>query len=228
MRTECAIVVLNLWDDRMVPNARNSIQHAANRWGVKYVEIARPLYAGGRDAYLEKMSLDQHCASFDRVVYFDRDVVVRSDCPNLFELVEPSEWGAVLSEQEGHHFHQSIMDKLSPICNSLGATLNVEQQYFNSGALVFNPSFHASVFQYARNLASFHDYSSWQVSDQGLLSIAVSILRSRYLRILDSNYNRCGAPCWQDWTPEMKSYVLHFCGPREGRNKKIAATNWMV
>ena len=118
-----AVVVLNLYGDGMESNARASIMAAAARWGAEYVEITKGLF-GWRDPFWEKLNLDRHTRRFERVVSFDRDVVVREDCPNLFEQIPSNEFGAVPSEQPGHNLLGSITPHMDALGHQVGVSLD--------------------------------------------------------------------------------------------------------
>ncbi len=51
---------------------------------------------------------------------------------------------------------------------------------------------------------------TWEVYDQGLLSLAVK-LEGIPLLALPPTFNRCGAVVWSRWVPTMSDYIWHFC-----------------
>jgi hypothetical protein len=218
-----AVLTLNLYDNSMRRAARASLQDAARRWGAEYVEVISPLY-DGHDPYLEKLTLDRHAFGFDRVVFCDRDVVIRKDCPSLFEIVPDGVFGAVPSEQEGHNLLHHIRPKMEPLCAATGAWLELEREYFNSGLIVFEPRSHGKVFQHARTLAPLIRNRSWEVYDQGLLSLALK-LTSVPVLALSPTFNRCGAVVWDRWVPTMSDYVWHF-GGMGNPESQINGTLW--
>lgn len=220
-----AVVTLNLYGDGMPQNFRESQRAAAQRWGAEYVEITRPLF-GWREPWWEKLNLDQHTAAYERVVFFDRDVVVRDDCPSLFELVPEEAVGAVSSEQEGHNLLHHIVPKMQPLCETLGVPLDFTREYLNSGVLVFSPHRHRQVFEAARLVwALTGDHRSWEISDQGPISLACRWTGTP-LYLLPCEFNRCGSRLWDHWTPQMDAYIWHFCGPKTW--EKMANTIWRV
>ncbi|GAB6188122.1 glycosyltransferase [Thermopirellula anaerolimosa] len=220
-----AVVTLNLYGDGMPHNLRESQRAAAERWGAEYVEITRPLF-GWREPYWEKLNLDKHAVAYERVVYFDRDVVVRADCPNLFECVPAEAIGAVSSEQEGHNLLHHVVPKMQPLCDLLGVPLDFSHEYINSGVLVFSPHRHRAVFEAARLIwALTGDHSSWEIGDQGPLSLARRWTETP-LCLLPSEFNRCGARLWDRWTPVMDAFIWHFCGSKNWPH--MADTNWQT
>lgn len=219
-----AVVVLNLHGDGMEASARDSMKAAAARWGAEYVEITRGLF-GWKDPLWEKLNLDRHCRKFARVVTFDRDVVVREDCPNLFDLVSETHIGAVPSEQPGHNLLGAIQPPMDALSRKVGVSLDYGKEYFNSGVLVFGPGAHAKVFDAARYVSMLTDDRRWQVYDQGCLSVARKWTDAP-LHVLPNSLNRCGAELWDRWTPQQRDHVWHFCGAKNGH--RIRATNWRL
>lgn len=218
-----AVITLNLYGDGMPHNFRESQRAAAERWGAQYVEITRPLF-GWREPYWEKLNIDKHAAAYERVVYLDRDVVVRADCPNLFECVPVEAIGGVSSEQEGHSLLHHIVPKVQPLCNILGVRLDVTREYLNSGVLVFGPHRHQQVFEAARLVwALTGDHSSWEIGDQGPISLACRWTATP-LCLLPHEFNRCGAQLWDRWTQQMDDFIWHFCGSKNWTH--MAETDW--
>ncbi len=207
-----AVITLNLHNDGMPDNVRASQRAAAERWGAEYVEITRPLF-GWQDAMLEKLHLDRHATSYERVVYLDRDVVVRADCPSLFDLVPEDHIGAVPSEQEGHNLLFHIEPKLDPICRLIGVSMDYATEYINSGVLVFNPRLYQSAFEAARCLHGISPERSWEVYDQGCVGLGIK-WSGTPLHLLPPDFNRCGLRLWDHWTPKMDSHIWHFCGKK--------------
>ena len=193
-----------------------------NAGGAEYVEITRPLF-GWRDPFLEKLHLDRHAAAYERVVYLDRDVIVRADCPSLFELVPKDNLGAVASEQKGHHLFVHIQSKMDPLCRLVGVTMDYATEYINSGVLVFSPCVHKPAFESARCLHGITAERSWEVYDQGCLGLGIK-WSGTPLHLLLSEFNRCGERLWDHWTPKMDAFVWHFCGKKTWG--AMQDTNW--
>lgn len=218
-----AVATLNVHNDGLPHNFRKSMQHAAERWGAEFVEIRRPIVPWP-DPYWEKLNLDRHLNMYERVVYLDRDVVVRSDCPNLFELVPEETFGLVPSEQEGHNLIDiHIQPAMDPLCRLLSVNMDYSTEYYNSGVMVFSPQLHGQVFQIARDLHAIPWVRNWVTIDQGLLALALKITDTPVTR-LPPVFNRCGDKLWNHWQPDMDDYIWHFCGQKNW--DKMANTRW--
>ena len=217
-----AVITLNLYGDGMPENIRASQRAAAERWGTEYVEITRPMF-GWRDPFLEKLHLDRHAAAYDRIIYLDRDVIVRADCPSLFEQVPEDRIGAVASEQDGHHLLFHIQHKMDPLCHLVGVPMDYATEYVNSGVLVFSPHVHRSAFDAARCLHGITPERSWEVYDQGCLGLGIK-WSGTLLHLLPPEFNHCGERLWDHWTPRMDSFIWHFCGKKTW--EAMQNTNW--
>lgn len=215
-RDSKAVVTLNLYKDGFSENVRNSQRAAAQRWGADYVEISQPLF-GWRDPYFEKLHLPKHAEGYGRVVYLERDVMVRSDCPNLFDCVEENAIGAVLAEPNGYSLEMNVEPKLDQIRQATGISVSYATQYINSGVLVFSPSLHADAFDAAVCCHNLIPDRSREIYDQGFLSAGI-LLSNTALQVLGCEYNRCVRGIPDEWTAEMDAYVWQFCGPKASSN----------
>jgi len=219
-----AVAVLNVHNDGLPHNFRESMRHAADRWGADFVEIRNPIVPWF-DVWWEKLNLDRHLYMYERVVFFDRDVVVSQRCPNLFEVVPVHCFGVVPSEQEGHSFLPAIRDYMDPLCKLLNVEMDYTNDYFNSGVMIFSPPRHRVVFELARALHPMVKRGGWITTDQGLISLALKALNISIHR-LPPTFNRVGQKLWERWQPEMDDYIWHFCGPKNW--ERMAQTKWQV
>lgn len=217
-----ALLTLNLYNDGLPQNFRDSHLAAAKRWGADYVEVRQGIVSW-QSPYWEKMNLDKHAAAYEHVVYVDRDVIIREDCPNLFELQPADMMAAVPSEQPGHQLLHHIRPEIQPLCDRLGVDLDLTREYFNSGVLVFSPLHHSHVFEATRFIHALDERGGWVLSDQGRLSLAIKWTGTP-VNVLHRDFNRCGHRLWKRWTPKMDAYVWHFCGPKQ--REAMLLTAW--
>jgi len=224
------ILTLNTNGDAWHREARLSVMDYAARCGAVLREVREPP-PGVRGGYEAKLHLDRLVpADFQpcRVLYLDRDVVVRSDCPDLFGIVPEGWWGGVSSHQDGHDFRESVAPRMTAWSRASGLPAAQEDEYLNSGVLVFDLPEHSRVFQMAREAVAAHPHAApgWQVMDQGVLSSA-RMAAAVPLLTLPACFNRCGAECWDRYTGEMRDFIYHFCGT--GNNEaKINAAKWRL
>ena len=93
--TNLALVCLDLPPSQAHPKVYRSFEDAARRWDAEVIWIQEPI----RDAhpYWQKISicrwLREHHPHIERVAQLDNDILIRSDCPSLFELVPEDAFG---------------------------------------------------------------------------------------------------------------------------------------
>lgn len=219
-----AIVVGNGLDDAWRPNAKLSVAAIARRWGgIPVIELTRLL--GNDDCGLApKLWLDQHCEAFARVIWFDCGIIVRYDCPNLFEMVLEGNFGCVSSHQIPWHVREDGK-LLLPLFETNGVPYEYTMDHLNTGIMVFEPQLHASIFSEARKLTG--DIAQHPFTDEASISLAVK--KSGRRQLLDKAFNRCGIENLPDFRPKMTDYIWHFCGPKsEYVNSQIDATLWQL
>jgi hypothetical protein len=142
-----ALVILNV-GNFCLPKVRESFQDAANRWGVKYVEITEPLGPIGLHHFWQKALIptSRHVAGFDRILQLDCDMLIRSDCPSPFDLVPETHFGAVTAVQRlgvpkwNRRTHRWA--------HRMGLTLYPRpRDHLNAGLLLYNLTAHAAMLR---------------------------------------------------------------------------------
>ncbi|RFC39882.1 MAG: hypothetical protein DID89_2727547549 [Candidatus Nitrotoga sp. CP45] len=219
-----AIVVGNWFNDGWRANARLSIAAIARRWGgLAVIELTQPI--GNDDCgFAQKLWLDKHCEEFDRVIWFDRDIIVRYDCPNLFEIVTKGNFGCVSAHQIPWHIREDAKS-LMPLFTANGVPYDYTVDHLNTGIMVFEPQQHTDIFSEARNI--FGAAEQFQFYDEPPISLAVK--KSGQRQLLDKSFNRCGIANLDDFMPKMTDYIWHFCGIKSDYvNSQIDATLWQL
>jgi hypothetical protein len=230
-----AIAVGN-WFGGTVPDVcRDSFQAAASRWGCEYVELTTPHREGATSAYTEKLWLAEHTKQFDQVVYLDGyDVIVRADCPNLFDLVRVCDFGAVPGFQPDHDWRSTIKAHLGKLFDvsgtdgdtvKLGIPFDAGTDHFNSGVMIFSPAVHQSIFEDARRLAAATTDRHWSVVDEGVISLA-AIRSGITTKRLPMTFNRVGGAWKAEKRKTMQSYIQHYCGNHSVRGEIMAAIDF--
>ncbi|EIQ01651.1 LPS:glycosyltransferase [Opitutaceae bacterium TAV1] len=131
----------------------------AQRHGLEFVVIDEwRVRKGGwftpkrKRAQFEKLQLHRLLGEYDRVIFFDADILIHPECPNLLELVPDDCLGAVSDEQaDGGGETWKRRDDLDRAQKALG-TLPAEraaEPYFNTGVMVLSAGYRA-VFDPAR------------------------------------------------------------------------------
>lgn len=222
------VVTLNVGRNVIPDNGRASMREAARRWGADFLEILVPTGERGTYThhYYQKLRLHDHLPDNCRVVFFDGDVVVRGDCPSLFDIVpaghvgwsrfnHPSHSGAM------HNVYQPMGDFL----RSVSVEMDLDEEYPNTGVIVFDLPANRAMFEEAEKLVVAHGFHGrWEIADQGYLSASAK-RTNQPVFYLPPMFNMCGDYLWTGWEPTMKLPVYHFCGPID-RENGIRRTNW--
>lgn len=90
------IAVLDLPPRRSSLNVRASFEAAATRWKAEVLWITNPLYQC--HPFWQKIIVCDHIESLYgslHILQRDNDMVIRSDCPSLFDLIVPSDFALV-------------------------------------------------------------------------------------------------------------------------------------
>ena len=226
-----ALVTLNL-NDFMPPQVRESFHAAADRWGVKYVEITAPL--GPQHHFWQKaiIPLSRYADSFDRVLQLDADMLIRSDCPSPFEIVPPENVAVVSHVQPGRPPHMRFERMKAAWAKHQGLVpYRKSRDHLNLGLFLYSPPRHATLLRRWAQVGSDCNWSTWvSVPEQFALSCLLPMMRVPVT--------------WLPWTFNtiramqrpmlagpgvMKTYIYHFNGPH-GRNlpAMVAKCQWRV
>ena len=206
------LCTLNVNRDVLHPNSRDSFLAAARRWGAQYVEIVTKS-PSHEHHFIQKLSMYEWFPDGARVCYLDADMVIRSDCPDLFEMVPEHELGLVRCWQPGHECgQQSIVDYW---CRKHELPeLDITKEWHNGGLVIFSTLFHRACLKLASDKAMEDPgicVRAWEIGDQAPLSAAAKAMDIP-IRWLAPSFNRCGARLWHGWTPLMTDFIWHFCG----------------
>lgn len=198
-------------------NARKSISNAAKRWGVEFVEIKTSKWNDRSPSFM-KFVLAERLIEYDRVLYIDSDILIRSDTPNPFELFKSDLFCAVMDIHGNLDFntdyfrefaemflirHMRIIKKFIDInLDEMGFI----QKFFNTGVMLFDPKILISIFPYNVDI-SFDILCNEAHYEQALINYYIQ--RSGIsIRYLDRTWNRIDP----DISGEMKDYIYHFTG----------------
>jgi hypothetical protein len=225
------VVTLNV-NNWASPNAIASQRAAAERWGAEYHEFTKPWCIGTdpSDVFAAKFDLgdlpfEQPC----RVVWLDADVIVRADCPSLFEVVPVGTFGGVLNDQgyEGQdacarEYWRRVLDAL-PLVNTHILTYN-HNTYINGGVLVFDLPESEMVFRQSKNL--WKQRPANPMDEQTLLNIWLRLYGRRSW--LPREFNCMGREAWLSG-PRMTTYVYHLANIgslRGDKRARLDAVDW--
>lgn len=205
------LVTLNFGRDLLHPSSRRSMYHAADRWGIKFLEIKDSEVKG----FAAKLRLDLIVPQEGRIIYFDRDTVISSACPNPLEVVPVGHFGYALADQGGYpeelrqRWHVAVFNKWAKVLES---EVNYKKNlYFNSGLMIFDMPLHGKVFARARQAIGPDTKNVWWHEEQGCVSASVALDCQPH--ILPDTYNFLVRQNKLTFRPlPMNAHVYHFAG----------------
>lgn len=182
----------------------------AKRIGASFHEISLRRYPNATPHW-EKLQLRKFLGEFDRVMWLDCDVVIRADCPNLFEMVPKSMLGAWDESKNGPWNYPSFISRWAAL---LGITSPPYPGWHaNTGVMVLSPE-HEFLFG---DPPGFPGYDLlW---DQGWINFGAALKKTSLMDI-GSRFNHMFiAP-----GDRFSSYIMHYCGTVNGSGyaKEIA------
>lgn len=148
----------------------------------------------------EKFQIYDLLDKYNRILYFDTDLIIRKDCPNLFDEVPEDKLG-MFDEAK---FTDRSKELMIDICNKYDEKLPVwNGKYFNSGVMVIS-EIHKKLFKKPdKEIFSFYE--------QSYLNMMLAKLNIE-MHELHYKFNRM--PCLDSFTGEERynSFIIHYAG----------------
>lgn len=148
----------------------------------------------------EKFQIYEYLNKYDRIIYFDIDLIIRSDCPDLFEIVPEDSIGMFEEGQFTDRSKELIIDT----CKQYNIKLNEwDGKYYNSGVIVISKQ-HQILFKKP-------DFEYCSFYEQTYLNMMLSFLRVKVFG-LSYVYNRMS--CMDKFIGEDRhnSFIIHYAG----------------
>jgi lipopolysaccharide biosynthesis glycosyltransferase len=149
----------------------------------------------------QKMQIYDLLDKYGRIIYIDTDMIVRKDCPNLFEVVPESKLGMF---NEG----DIIPNRLQTLADaSLKTGIGVDKpgRYYNAGLIVVS-SKHKEIFSQPEDeINSFYE--------QTYLNLMIQLLlKEDEIFDLDYRFNRMTCMDERVGISRLDSYIIHYAG----------------
>jgi lipopolysaccharide biosynthesis glycosyltransferase len=128
-----------------------SIKKYANKIGADFLVITEQTL---QDPNWEKTQVFNYLNKYKRIILLDSDLIIREDCPNLFEIVPEDKLGAF---NEKKYFQNAEKIKLEALKYNIEIS-KITNDYFNTGVLVIS-RIHKQLFKPVNDiLGNFNDY----------------------------------------------------------------------
>jgi hypothetical protein len=202
-------------NNHMTSNARESISHAADRWGCDFLEI-RTIFDSRLYPSFAKITSFEKLEGYERAAYFDSDMLIHINTPSPFEIFnDNNKFYATLDihpERYGNNqeYYYNILEY------QLGWNVSKEtflNNFFNSGFFVYSTKRHKPIFKaisQALPLSGGRENFSFSAHyEQALFNYIVQAMRPNDLEIVEETWNYLEPPIEN---LVMDSYVWHFTG----------------
>lgn len=226
-----ALVVLN-FNAYVHPKSAASFKAAADRWNCQYVEVTEPFVFAGKAVHpwWQKALLPFEPAvggAFERLAVLDGDMLVREDCPSLFDQVAQGTIGAVSRDQPAHRRTRPVDPHVRLWARRLGASAPRHIPCLNGGLLVYEPILHGPYLKAWRDTGRKTRWSIRGGGDQGAISVLLHTMGAP-MTWLHWRFNTVKAGGQRPQAPlgRMLTYIYHFNGP--SRRFRIARCRWRL
>lgn len=176
------------------------MERYAGRVGCKFVVIDK--HEG--NPYLAKFCISRLLNEFDRVLFMDTDVIIRHDCPNLLDIVEPDAFGAfdehLLATAEEKAIHVGYMEQASQFYSMPVGRFC----FFNTGVMIVSKR-HAGIFEPPRSFLEVSYY------DQLLINLRLGSTTCPTMDI-GHQFNRMQYVEGRVPGTRLDSYIIHYAG----------------
>jgi len=185
--------------EKMAKLTHPSIQAYAKKIGAEFLCIKEKKLAKSTPHW-DKFQINELLLKYERILYVDTDLIIREDCPNLFDIVPKTLLGAFNEAP----FTDRSKELLIDCCKQYNITLpNWNGKYYNTGVLVIS-QIHRSLFEKPEK-----EYFSFY--EQSYLNMMISFKDIKVFDI-DHKFNRM--TCMDQLTGEERfdSYIIHYAG----------------
>ena len=211
-----AIVTLSKDFDEVSSLTHPTIQAYADKIGAEFIVIDK-VKISKKFFHYEKFQIYDLLTRYKRILYLDSDILVRPDCPDLFEIVPEHKIGLF---NEGRFM--DMTEVMRDTCMKYKTSVpKWERQYYNAGVMVIS-RLHRGIFKKPEG-----EYDVWGAPvgvyhyEQPYLNLKI-ISESYVVQELTHKFNRLSILDSHTGENHLSSYIVHYAGvPKEHRANLI-------
>ena len=189
---------------RMSKFTHPTIEKYANRIGADFIVVKETQCS---TPHWEKfLAIYNYLNKYERILYLDTDVIVREDCPNLFQII-PSNQLALFNELP---FTSQRNQSLFEACKEYGITLpRWNGKYYNTGVMLIPRHFKQLFKKPEKEVFNFYEQGYFNAYIAKYLERA----GNEYV-IFELSYKFNRMTCMDQFTGEERfdSYIIHYAG----------------
>jgi FkbM family methyltransferase len=200
-----AVVTISIGDkyNELGKLTHPSLKTYADKIGAEFIVIDQP----SEHPHWEKFQLYNLLLKYQRIIYLDTDMIVRDDCPSLFEMVPDNQLG-IFNEGRFDNRFGSLKEAYDsyhvPFPKKWDGT------YYNTGVMVISRR-HRQLFKMPERIISLGMY------EQGYLNMKIQEMDNDHaheVRVfeLDYKFNRMQLADTYCGIHRCDSYIVHYAG----------------
>lgn len=228
----------------MSSNAINSLKYACKKWKIDYIEELDIVHYHLHPCFSKISILEKYIDNYERILYIDGDILIRSDTPNPFDLYDTTKFLGIkdlsnrYTKEEIENIKSEVMYKYYPYLNNTIGGVSLEDytsNFFNGGFFIFNTSRVKKMFEIFKNNTPTRDMMNWEMPnfrlgvshhEQALLNYCVRKTISGDVKFLSDDWNCVNPPVELG---RMENYVYHFTGFKSVILKEMIKNyHWIV
>ena len=211
-----AVVVIDIGEGfkNISSMTRPTVESYAKKIGADFVVIDKMKYAK-KYATFEKVQIKELLNKYRRILYLDLDLIVRSDCPDLFEEVPYEKVGVY---NEGKYMDaQGVMAKA---CKYYKMKIpKWERQFYNAGVFVVS-RLHRDLFHFTGD-EPVEFGKDFKYYDQPYFNLRI-FNSNHKIHELSYKFNRMSTLDKHTGEHRLSSYIVHYASaPNEVREELI-------
>lgn len=210
-----AVITLALGDDykKIADLTHSSIKSYADKIEADFIDLSDHIKAND-EPHWNKFILYKYFQKYDRILWLDSDLLVRDDCPNMFDFVPIEKIGIF---EEGKYISRG--EYIKGGMNAYNILFEWDGRYFNTGVMVLSKC-HARLFspppdgvRKSKNFISNGMLYTF-LGEQTYLNIRILTDDVFKNNIFELNYKFNRMTLLDEITgePRHASYIIHYAG----------------
>jgi FkbM family methyltransferase len=190
--------------EEMAKITHPTLKAYANKIGAEFIVIDTP----GNFPHWEKFKLYELLIKYNRIIYLDTDLIVRDDCPDLFEMIPETKLGVFnegrFSSRLGS-LQEAFEEYNQPFPEKYDGT------YYNTGVMVLSRK-HRSLFKPPSKVVSLGMFEQGYLNMKIMLDLDNDKEKEKRVEELDYKLNRMTILDSHCGIHRLDSYIVHYAG----------------
>lgn len=176
----------------------------AEKVGAEFVSIDQP----SNRPHWEKFKLYELLIKYNRIIYLDTDMIVRGDCPDLFEIIPEDKLGIF---NEGRFssrlasLEEAFREYEQPFPEKYNGT------YYNTGVMVLSRK-HRPLFKTPAKVVDLGMFEQGYLNMKIMLDLDNDLQKEKRVEELDYKFNRMTILDSHCGVHRCDSYIVHYAG----------------